>query len=95
MLTVARAMAEAVAALTNKDLTENQETHAKLSCRIGIGMGPVLAGVLGKLQPRFHVFGKGAVDAEVHEQVSNKGRDVGKPCFFSCPFEIDPEDSVT
>ncbi len=71
MLTVARAMAEAV-----KELSENQETPTKLSCRIGIGMGPVLAGVLGKLQPRFHVFGKGAVDAEVHEQVSNKGRDV-------------------
>jgi class 3 adenylate cyclase len=41
-----------------------------LGCRIGVSVGDVLAGVLGQLQPRFHIFGSGIHVAELHEQVN-------------------------
>ena len=34
------------------------EEEARVRCRIGIAAGPVVAGVLGRLQPRFHVVGE-------------------------------------
>jgi hypothetical protein len=40
----------------------------RVLCRIGIGLGPVVAGVLGRLQPRFRVLGPGALAAEALEQ---------------------------
>jgi class 3 adenylate cyclase len=40
-----------------------------LACRIGVSVGNVLAGVLGQLQPRFHIFGPGIHVAELYEQV--------------------------
>ena len=39
-----------------------------MRCRIGIAVGTVLCGVLGRLQPRFHVFGHGIRAAEKLEQ---------------------------
>ncbi len=30
----------------------------EIQCRIGLAVGPVIVGVLGRLQPRFHVFGQ-------------------------------------
>ena len=37
-------------------------------CRIGISLGTVMTGVLGRLQPRLHLFGEGMRAAESHEQ---------------------------
>ena len=47
-----------------------QETGLDVHCRIGIGAGPLLAGVLSHLQPRFHIFGPALWEAEHYEQVS-------------------------
>ena len=51
LLRVARSMLAAMAAARDSGAGD-------LHCRIGIGAGPVLAGVLGLLQPRFHIFGQ-------------------------------------
>jgi len=39
------------------------EQESKIECRIGIAYGQVLAGMLGKLQPRFHLMGEAVWDA--------------------------------
>ena len=44
------------------------KTGQDVRCRIGIAVGTVLCGVLGRLQPRFHVFGPGIRAAEKLEQ---------------------------
>jgi hypothetical protein len=44
------------------------ETGRDVRCRIGIAVGSVLCGVLGRLQPRFHLFGHGIRAAEKLEQ---------------------------
>ena len=44
------------------------ETGLAVHCRIGVSLGPVVAGTLGRLQPRFHLIGPGARSAELHEQ---------------------------
>ncbi len=63
VLTAARGMINAVVAC-------RQATgRTGLACRIGVSVGGVLAGVLGQLQPRFHIFGSGIYAAELHEQV--------------------------
>jgi class 3 adenylate cyclase len=70
VLTAARGMINAVVAC-------RQTTgRTGLACRIGVSVGSVLAGVLGQLQPRFHIFGSGIHVAELHEQVN--GLDMGK-----------------
>ena len=51
LLAAAREILAAVSACRREDGSEVQ-------CRIGAAAGPVLAGVLGTLQPRFHVFGE-------------------------------------
>ena len=43
------------------------------ACRIGISAGSIVAGGLGKLQPRFHVFGSALLDAEHCEQSGRAG----------------------
>ena len=43
-------------------------TGQPLRCRIGIAVGAVICGVLGRLQPRFHVLGSGIRAAEKLEQ---------------------------
>ena len=35
-----------------------RENQRDVQCRIGLAMGPVMVGVLGRLQPRFHIFGQ-------------------------------------
>ena len=49
------------------------ETGKEVHCRIGISAGPILAGVLGRLQPRFHIFGQGIRKAERKEQSGSAG----------------------
>jgi hypothetical protein len=44
------------------------ETGRNVRCRIGIAVGSVLCGILGRLQPRFHIFGHGIRAAEKLEQ---------------------------
>jgi class 3 adenylate cyclase len=64
VLSAARGMINAVAAC-------RQTTgRSGLACRIGVSVGCVMAGVLGQLQPRFHIFGSGVRAAELHEQVT-------------------------
>ncbi len=64
VLSAARGMINAVVAC-------RQATgRTGLACRIGVSVGDVLAGVLGQLQPRFHIFGSGINVAELHEQVN-------------------------
>ena len=53
------------------------ETGREVHCRIGIAAGALLAGVLGQLQPRFHIFGPALRDAEHHEQVPGRGSGPG------------------
>ena len=50
-----------------------KETGKDIHCRIGISAGPILAGVLGRLQPRFHIFGSGLRGAERQEQSGAAG----------------------
>ncbi len=54
--------------------------EAQLQCRIGIAAGPVLAGVLGRLQPRFHVVGEVSRIVE-----SGDGRGGRVPSLLSFP----------
>jgi class 3 adenylate cyclase len=71
VLEAARAMINAVGAC-------RQSTgRAGLACRIGVSIGDVLAGVVGQLQPRFHIFGSGIHVAELHEQVDELYADDG------------------
>ena len=49
------------------------ETGKEVHCRIGISAGPILAGILGRLQPRFHIFGEGIRKAERKEQSGAAG----------------------
>jgi class 3 adenylate cyclase len=51
LLAVAQNILEVMAAY-------KRETGRDIQGRIGISAGPVVAGVLGKLQPRFHVYGQ-------------------------------------
>ena len=60
VLAAARAMLAAMAEC-------RRATGRDVRCRIGIAVGQVVAGVLGRLQPRFHILGDGARDAEAHE----------------------------
>jgi len=48
-----------------KRYAAQQETT--IECRIGIANGQVLAGMLGKLQPRFHLMGEAVWEAHRHE----------------------------
>ncbi|KAJ1493678.1 nucleotide cyclase [Baffinella frigidus] len=52
-----------------KVLEDHREVSGKdLRCRIGISTGEVYAGVLGRLQPRYHLFGEPMRIAEQLEQ---------------------------
>ena len=48
----------------------SRETGQEVSCRIGVAVGTVVTGVLGKLQPRFHIQGPGVHVAENLESSS-------------------------
>ena len=61
VLEVSRAMLRAAEAHRRGD---GRDVH----CRIGISLGTVITGVLGRLQPRLHLFGEGMRAAESHEQ---------------------------
>jgi class 3 adenylate cyclase len=76
VLTVARGMIDAVVAC------RKGTGRTGLACRIGVSVGGVLAGVLGQLQPRFHIFGSGIRTAELHEQVNVV--DFGKKSMNNC-----------
>lgn len=45
----------------------------QVGCRIGVSAGTVLCGALGRLQPRFHLFGPGLRAAELCEQSGQEG----------------------
>ena len=47
-----------------------RETGQEVHCRIGVAIGSVVAGVLGKLQPRFHIQGQAVQAAEVRSNVA-------------------------
>jgi class 3 adenylate cyclase len=47
-----------------------KDSGLDLHCRIGISTGEVIAGTLGRLQPRFHIMGEGMRLAEQLEQTS-------------------------
>ena len=61
VLEVSRAMLRGIQSFRGGD---GQALH----CRIGISLGTVMTGVLGRLQPRLHLFGEGMRAAESHEQ---------------------------
>jgi len=46
------------------------DTGYPLHARIGIGIGDVAAGVMGRLQPRFHLMGPARDSAEAHEKLA-------------------------
>jgi hypothetical protein len=49
------------------------EGDAQVQCRIGVAAGSVVAGSLGRLQPRLHIFGPGLRAAELCEQTGREG----------------------
>ncbi|KAJ1493666.1 nucleotide cyclase [Baffinella frigidus] len=58
-----------------KVLEDHREVSGKdLRCRIGISTGEVYAGVLGRLQPRYHLFGEPMWVAEELEQRGTSGQ---------------------
>ena len=63
MMAVARAMIEALG-------QHHRDTGEQLHCRIGLAVGDVTTGVLGHLQPRFHITGPGLQAAEALEQTA-------------------------
>ena len=60
-----------------------EETGRELHCRIGVSAGEVLAGVLGRLQPRFHIFGAGLRAAEQHEKAGQIDTVHASPTFMA------------
>ncbi|EKX43888.1 hypothetical protein GUITHDRAFT_48852, partial [Guillardia theta CCMP2712] len=42
-------------------------SSGSLQCRIGLAMGDCVAGVMGRLQPRYHVMGEAMVRAQLAE----------------------------
>ena len=66
MLEVASAMIQALA-------EHRSATGQDVDGRIGISVGMVVAGVLGRLQPRFHIHGPGMRAAEMLEQTGCVG----------------------
>ena len=72
-----------------------EETGLQVHCRIGVGAGQLLAGVLSRLQPRFHIFGPALREAEHYEQVpSRRTRRARAPSPHPSPrpdTEIDPD----
>jgi len=60
-----------------------EETGRELHCRIGVSAGEVLAGVLGRLQPRFHIFGAGLSAAEQHEKAGQIDAVHASPTFMA------------
>jgi len=66
VLAVAGAMLRTVDAYRTED-------GAQVQCRIGVAAGSVVAGSLGKLQPRLHIFGPGLRAAELCEQTGREG----------------------
>jgi hypothetical protein len=76
VLRVARDMIAAVAAC-------REETGRDVHCRIGVSAGEVLAGVLGRLQPRFHIFGAGLSGAERHEKAGQIDAVHASPTFMA------------
>ena len=63
MMAVAKAMIEALG-------QHHRDTGEQLHCRIGLAVGDVTTGVLGHLQPRFHITGPGLQAAESLEQTA-------------------------
>jgi hypothetical protein len=76
VLLAARDMIAAVAAC-------REETGRDVHCRIGVSAGEVLAGVLGRLQPRFHIFGAGLTAAERHEKAGQIDAVHASPSFMA------------
>ena len=76
VLRAARDMIAAVAAC-------REETGRDVHCRIGVSAGEVLAGVLGHLQPRFHIFGTGLSAAERHEKAGQIDAVHASPAFMA------------
>ena len=66
MLDVAAAMIEALA-------EHRKSTGQDVDGRIGVSVGMVVAGVLGRLQPRFHIHGPAMRAAEMLEQTGRVG----------------------
>ena len=74
MLEAAAAMMNAVQAFNATEPIQGAGANiGPLRCRIGVSAGPVLAGVLGRLQPRYHIFGPGIRGAELCEQTGEEG----------------------
>jgi hypothetical protein len=76
VLLAARDMIAAVAAC-------REDTGRDVHCRIGVSAGEVLAGVLGRLQPRFHIFGAGLSAAERHEKAGQIDAVHASPAFMA------------
>jgi class 3 adenylate cyclase len=76
VLRAARDMITAVAAC-------REETGRNVHCRIGVSVGEVLAGVLGHLQPRFHIFGTCLSAAERHEKAGQIDTVHASPAFMA------------
>jgi hypothetical protein len=66
VLDVAAAMIEALA-------VHRATTGQDVDGRIGVSVGTVVSGVLGRLQPRFHILGPGMRHAEMLEQTGRVG----------------------
>jgi class 3 adenylate cyclase len=60
-----------------------KKTGRAVHCRIGVSTGEVLAGVLGRLQPRFHIFGAGLSAAERHEKAGQIDAVHASPAFMA------------
>ncbi|EKX52509.1 hypothetical protein GUITHDRAFT_48176, partial [Guillardia theta CCMP2712] len=51
-------------------LSERKRSKQNLTCRIGISVGIVASGVIGRIQSRFHVMGQTMRDVELLEQTA-------------------------
>ena len=81
VLAAAGAMLRAVDAYRVAATAAGQSTLVR--CRIGVAVGPVVAGALGRLQPRFHLFGPGLREAEMCEQTGREGALHASQAFIS------------
>jgi hypothetical protein len=69
-------------------------TGRAIHCRIGVATGPVLAGVLGRLQPRFHIFGQGLREAERCEQTGPIDAVHASPSVLAAVHQSLPPDAA-
>jgi class 3 adenylate cyclase len=84
---VLRAAREMIAAVAECRRKTGHDVH----CRIGVSTGEVLAGVLGHLQPRFHIFGSGLSAAEQHEKAGEIDTVHASPTFMAALAHTTPQ----